>query len=295
MGAETALDIDHLRGWVGRGERATDTLTPRLVQGLRATLDGDAALPADGEAAPATAHWCLAPPTVAMSGLGPDGHPARGGFLPPVPLPRRMWAGGALVFHHPLLVGDVVERESRIVDLSVKEGRTGRLCFVTVEHRILSPRGLALEERHDIVYRDMDRAPAAPPAASPATSPARRAAPEARVPQWRRVVQADPVLLFRYSALTFNGHRIHYDRAYCIEEEGYPGLVVHGPLQATLLVELAAEAKGGQPPRRFEFRGVRPLFDGAAFSVNAAEAEGGLDLWTADAAGHTTMTAMARW
>jgi 3-methylfumaryl-CoA hydratase len=290
MSANASFDLDALRAWVGRTERATDLLTPRLVQGLLATLDQDGPAPAEGQPAPATAHWCLAPPTVPMSGLGPDGHPARGGFLPPVPLPRRMWAGGALEFHEPLRVGDPVERESRIAGLTAKEGRTGTLCFVTVEHRISSHRGLAVLERQDIVYRDMDRpsSQGAPPAAAPP--------PEARRPRWRRVVQADPVLLFRYSALTFNGHRIHYDRSYCIEEEGYPGLVVHGPLQATLLVELAASARDGRPPRLFEFRGVRPLFDGAPFSLNAAEAEGGgLELWAADAQGRTTMTAKASW
>ena len=212
------LDVAALRGWIGRTDRATDIVTPRLAQGLLATLDQDGPALAEGQPVPATAHWCLTQPTVPMSRLGPDGHPARGGFLPPVPLPRRMWAGGALEFREPLRVGDAVERESRIADVAVKEGRTGTLCFVAVEHRISTPRGLAILERQDIVYRDMDRPQeSAPAAASPPPSP------DARQPRWRRVVQADPVLLFRYSALTFNGHRIHYDRPYCIEAEGYSG------------------------------------------------------------------------
>jgi 3-methylfumaryl-CoA hydratase len=288
------FDVAALRGWIGRTDRATDIVTPRLAQGLLATLDQDGPALVEGQPVPATAHWCLTQPTVPMSGLGPDGHPARGGFLPPVPLPRRMWAGGALEFREPLRVGDAVERESRIADVAVKEGRTGTLCFVTVEHRISTPRGLAILERQDIVYRDMDRPQggSAPAAAPPPPSP------DARQPRWRRVVQADPVLLFRYSALTFNGHRIHYDRSYCIEAEGYPGLIVHGPLQATLLVELAASARDGRAPRFFEFRGARPLFDGAPFSVNAIEADGGgggLELWAADEQGRTTMTAKAGW
>ena len=285
------LDAAALRAWIGRTDRATDVVTPRLAQGLLATLDRDGSALAEGDPIPATAHWCLTQPTVPMSGLGPDGHPARGGFLPPVPLPRRMWAGGALEFRDPLRVGDAVERESRIADVAVKEGRTGTLCFVAVEHRISTPRGLAVLERQDIVYRDIDRSQPQQGAPAAAVPP-----PDARQPRWRRAVQADPVLLFRYSALTFNGHRIHYDRRHCIEAEGYPGLVVHGPLQATLLVELAASARDGRAPRFFEFRGVRPLFDGAPFSVNAAEADGGgLELWAADDQGRSTMAAKAGW
>ncbi len=287
MTANSPLDAASLRAWIGRTDRAKDRVTPRLVQGLAATLDEDGPAPAEGDPIPATAHWCLAPPAVPMSRIGPDGHPSRGDFLPPVPLPRRMWAGGALEFRAPLRVGDTVERESRIADVAVKEGRSGTLCFVAVEHRISTPRGVAILERQDIVYRDMDRPQQGASAAAPP--------PDARQPRWRRVVQADPVLLFRYSALTFNGHRIHYDRRHCIEAEGYPGLVVHGPLQATLLVELAASARGGRAPRVFEFRGVRPLFDGAPFSVNAAEADDGLELWAADDQGRTTMAAKAGW
>ena len=236
---------------------------------------------------PAAIHWCLTTPTAPMSAIGADGHPKRGGFLPPVPLPRRMWAGGALSFEDPLRVGDEVERVSTIADVVVKHGKSGTLCFVQVDHVISTPRGVAIRERQDIVYRDAEASPKTPAPAAPVAQ-----APPA---QWSREVDASPVLLFRYSALTFNGHRIHYDRAYCQREENYPGLVVHGPLQATLLVELAVAARGGKTPRSFSFRGAQPLFDGAPFNVNARESEAGLELWTQDAAGRQTMTASASW
>ncbi len=277
------LDLDHLRGWIGRTETARDLVTARGIRELRATLDLPPGDPQPGEAAPvATAHWCLAPPAAPQSALGPDGHPARGGFLPPVPLPRRMWAGGALEFPDLLRVGDTVERRSTITDVTAKEGRTGLLCFVTVAHEIHTPRGLAVRERQDIVYRGTD----APVGGSGSGAP-----PPA--PSVRESIVPDAVLLFRYSALTFNGHRIHYDRSYCIEEEGYPGLVVHGPLQATLLCGFAARLMGRQPAR-FSFRSVRPIFDGTPMGLCAVEAEGGFDLWTADAEGRPAMLAEAR-
>jgi len=278
-------DLDHLRKWVGRTESASDVVTPRLVASLLATLDRDGAV-ADGVPAPPAIHWCLAPAIARRSALGPDGHPARGGFLPPVPLPRRMWAGGALEFLDTLRVGDRVTRRSRIEDVVAKDGRSGALCFVTVAHDYATERGLAIQERQDIVYRDAARSSEA------AASVAATAVPP-RPATWTRALRADAVMLFRYSALTFNGHRIHYDRGYCLEEEGYPGLVVHGPLQATLLIDLAATALGAVP-RRFEFRSVRPLFDGAGFTVNAAEEpDRRLALWVSDDRGYTTMTATA--
>ena len=167
-----------------------------------------------------------------MSELGPDGHPARGGFLPPVPLPRRMWAGGELEFFDTLRVGDEVTRTSRIAEVTMKTGSTGVLCFVSVDHLVTTPRGTAIRERQDIVYRDVSTAAAAPakPAAPPPTA------------QHRESHMADPVLLFRYSALTFNGHRIHYDRDYVTKVEGYPGLIFHGPMQAALAGGIRGQA-----------------------------------------------------
>ncbi|WP_027135097.1 FAS1-like dehydratase domain-containing protein [Geminicoccus roseus] len=275
-----SVDIQKLQAWIGRTEQAEDWISPQMVKALRATLDQEPGQPVPGEPAPLAIHWCLAPPAVAMSGLGPDGHPARGGFLPPVPLPRRMWAGGALHLHDRLCVGDKVERVSRIEAVELKEGRTGRLCFVTVRHEFATGRGVAIAERQDIVYREAQ-----------APAPAQPAAERPPQPSVSRAIQATPTLLFRYSALTFNGHRIHYDRRYCQEEEGYPGLVVHGPLQATLLLDLAAGMRGGTPPETFRFRGIYPLFDGGSFTINGRDNAGRLDLWVADQSGRRTMIA----
>jgi 3-methylfumaryl-CoA hydratase len=281
------LDAEFLRSWIGRTTSASDVITLRLAQELSATMDRDGPPPREGDVCPLAIHWCLAPPMVPQSRLGPDGHPARGDFLPPVPLPRRMWAAGRLEFYDALRVGDRVERHSKIADLNVKEGRSGRLCFVAVDHEISTPSGLALKERHDIVYRD---APSDNP--SQHTAPARGESP--RAAQWSEARIADAVVLFRYSALTFNGHRIHYDRQYVTEVEGYPGLIVHGPLQATLLVEFATSVRR-VGPRVFSFRALNPLFDGQDFTLNAAEGEGGLDLWIAGPDGRTTMAGKAQW
>jgi 3-methylfumaryl-CoA hydratase len=277
------LDIDHLRQWIGRSTEATDIVTAQLVMGLRATLFQEVGEPKKGDAAPLTVHWCLAQPVFPMSMLGPDGHPTRGGFLPPVPLPRRMWAGGEIEFLQPLQVGDESTRTSRIADVQVKTGSTGTLCFVSVEHSISSPRGVSIRERQDIVYREMTTTQAAPAKAPPPTA------------QHRETHVSDPVLLFRYSALTFNGHRIHYDRDYVTKVEGYPGLIFHGPLQAALIIEMAAKLRGGKAPKKFTYRGLQPLFEGTEFSVNANETEAGMELWTANAEGQPTMKGTAVW
>jgi len=281
-----ALDLDHLRQWIGRTEEVTDVVTAHLVKGLRATLFMEIGAPKPGDAAPWTAHWCLAQPVYPMSQLGPDGHPTRGGFLPPVPLPRRMWAGGELEFFEPLRVGDEMTRSSRISEVTMKSGSTGVLCFVSVEHQITTPRGTAIRERQDIVYRDMS----APQTAAPARAPAPPA-----VAKHRESHIADPVLLFRYSALTFNGHRIHYDRDYVTKVEGYPGLIFHGPMQAAFIVELAAKLHGGTAPKKLGYRGLQPLFEGSEFSVNANDTSAGMELWIANSAGQPTMKGTATW
>jgi len=280
------LDLDHLRQCIGRTSEASDIVTAQLVKGLRATLFQEIGEPRPGEAAPFTVHWCLAQPVFAMSMLSADGHPTRGGFLPPVPLPRRMWAGGELQFLDPLRVGDDTTRKSRIADVTIKTGSTGQLCFVSVEHEVTTPRGSAIRERQDIVYRGMESTQSATPAKAPPPPP---------VAKHRETHMADPVLLFRYSALTFNGHRIHYDRDYVTKVEGYPGLIFHGPLQAAFIVELAAKLHGGTPPKKFSYRGVQPLFEGAEFSVNASDNGKGLELWIANSAGQPTMTGNATW
>jgi 3-methylfumaryl-CoA hydratase len=216
--------------------------------------------------------------------LGRDGHPAKGGFLPPVPLPRRMWAGGRIDFLQPLMEGDEVTRTSRIAEISAKTGRSGKLVFVTVEHEFATERGMAVREQQDIVYREDQ-------AAAPATLPA--ADPAAEKAEHLETIEATTTLLFRYSALTFNGHRIHYDLDYAREVENYAGLVVHGPLQATLMLHLAARLRNGSCPARFSYRGLAPLFAGSSFSVNADAT--GLSLWTTSDSGRIAMRAAAEW
>ena len=275
------LDIDHLKTWIGATRESQDVISPRLANSLAAVLDEAPAF-RDGDLPPVGIHWCLSPDIAPMSGLGIDGHPARGDFLPPVPLPRRMWAGGELAFTGEFRVGDTVTRRSRIADIAVKTGRSGDLCFVTVTHDYLGPRGPVLSERHDIVYRPLETSGGRPPDETPPP-----------VPDETYHVEASPVLLARYSAVTFNGHRIHYDRDYCQKEEGYPGLLVHGPLQATLLLRLACRMNDGCVPARFTFRGTAPLFDGGRFSVNMAKVEDGSSLWICSQVGQVTMRAVA--
>ncbi len=286
-----SLDIDHLRSWIDRTETLSDVATKVPPTALAATLDREG-LPFDeGAELPPCWHWLYFLPLHAQSELGPDGHPQRGGFLPPVPLPRRMWAGSQLTFHAPLRVGQAIERTSRIVDVRLKEGRTGSLVFVNVQHEIQADGVAAISERQDIVYRDMPAAPATPVAASAAHA-AQPAAPQEA--DWSRRIEPDQVLLFRYSALTFNGHRIHYDRRYTTSTEGYPGLVVHGPLTATLLLDLLHRHLPGARVRDYTFRGVSPLFDVAPFTVSGrVTGEGEVALWAANAAGGLAMEATA--
>lgn len=273
------MNAELLKAWRGRSETAHDQVTAAPVRMLRATLDlppGD--VPAE---LPPLWHWLYFLPSARQSELGPDGHPQRGSFLPPVPLPRRMWAGGQLEFFSPLCLGDEIRRTSTIDDVKPKSGRTGELCFVRVRHEISSPRGLALREFHDIVYRDEPK-PGMP-------EPAYEVAPPSVL---ARRVMPDDVLLFRYSALTFNGHRIHYDRRYATQVEGYPGLVVHGPLLATLLAGLAGRQFVGRKPRGFAFRALKPVFDLQAFEAcGQPEGADAADLWIRDYAGHKAMTA----
>jgi 3-methylfumaryl-CoA hydratase len=279
--AEAArVDIEHLRTWIGREERQADVAAPAPLAGLAALLDHETPPWADGEVPP-LGHWLYFLPRAPQSELGEDGHPKRGGFLPPVPLPRRMWAGGELRFHRPIPIGAAIERVSTVADVTAKAGASGEMVFVTVRHAVHAEGTLAIEERHDIVYRG----PAAP------GGPATAAAGEARAAEVSREMLAGPVALFRYSALTFNGHRIHYDRDYARGEEGYPGLVVHGPLTATLLLDLYLRERPGAAVRGFSFRARSPLFDIAPFALNLARVENGAELWAADAGGRVAMTA----
>lgn len=291
--ADLAEPLATWRAWVGRSESRVDHVTAAPLAALAATLDRDEPAPLPGSDIPPLAHWLYFLPVARASEIGTDGHPRRGGFLPPVPLPRRMWAGGRLDFHHPLQVGDEVTRVSRITQVDAKAGRSGPLVFVTVRHEISSARGLALTEEHDIVYRDapVQASPGSPGSPAAPTPPAQPAPDNAGFS--RRVVP-DPVLLFRYSALTFNGHRIHYDRSYATDVEGYPGLVVHGPLIATLLVDLLRRERPMAQLKRFAFTAVRPTFDIHPFDVCGREdGPSRFELWGRDHQGLLTMRAEA--
>ncbi len=281
--------IQTLQEWVGKTESLKDVITAAPMKALSATLDRPDPVPSSGSFLPELWHWLYFLPHARQSEIGPDGHPKRGGFLPPVPLPRRMWAGSRLEWIKPMVLGDSIERVSKIESVTHKSGRSGDLIFVLVHHEIFNQSGLALVEEHDIVYRDApgsDDKPVAPTAAPL----------EAK---WTKTITPDDVLLFRYSALTFNGHRIHYDRKYVTEVEGYPGLIVHGPLIATLLVDLIRQSIPESKLKRFEFRAIRPTFDINPFTVSAipdleADPSGKtIKVWSEDHEGWLTMQATA--
>lgn len=279
----TPADLDHLRSWIGREEVAIDQVAPETVRRFHATFDLQGSPPGPGAEAPALIHYCLCPPLAATAMLGPDGHLPTGGFLPPVPLPRRMWAGSTVLFHRSLFVGETVRRTSRVADVTFKQGRSGSLCFVAVAHRWEADGATAIEETQDIVYRDGGSRTAA--AAVEKTSRDTLANEAA----------CGPELLFRYSSITFNTHRIHYDQPYAVQVEGYPGLVVHGPLQATLLLHLAIRRRSSVPAE-FRFQGRSPLCLPSTIQLHAARDEGDrMRLWTASDIGLVAMTAEARW
>jgi 3-methylfumaryl-CoA hydratase len=286
-GCILTTDTLKLQDWVGRTETVDDAITATPCAALAATLDHPPERPAPGFALPPLWHWLYFLPLHRQSEIGPDGHARRGGFLPPVPLPRRMWAGSQFAFHSPVRVGDGVRRVSTIANVSEKSGRTGLLVFVKVRHEVFcnGRREPAVTEFHDIVYREAAKPgdPGPPPQPAPAKA------------TWQRAVTPDDVLLFRYSALTFNGHRIHYDRRYVTQVEGYPGLVVHGPLIATLLMDLLRRQRPDATVCSFEFRAVRPTFDLHPFAVNGTPSADGktVHLWAQDHEGWLTMDATA--
>lgn len=280
-------DLDNLRNWIGRSETLRDAIYPTPVRALTATLDRPPGGDEAGAALPPLWHWLYFLPTHRQSEIGEDGHAKRGGFLPPVPLPRRMWAGSQFEFRAPIRVGDRVQRTSTIDDVTIKHGRTGKLVFVKVRHEVrCNDAGEpALVEFHDIVYREAQRDDDVVP--DPQVAPADAA--------WRRTLVPDDVLLFRYSALTFNGHRIHYDRRYVTEVEHYPGLIVHGPLIATLLMDLLRRQMPDADVASFRFKAVRPTFDLHPFHVNGQPAADGktVRLFASDHEGWLTMDATA--
>jgi 3-methylfumaryl-CoA hydratase len=286
-------DDDRYQDWIGRSETLRDVIDANRANGLRVTLDSLDPPLAAGAALPELWHWCYFWELAPQAGLGPEGHTALGGFLPPIDLPRRMWAGSRLTWHRPLRIGESVERRSTIRNVTLKQGRSGRLAFVTVEHRLSGPEGLAIEEEHDIVYRAAAE-PGQGPRRAPEAAPDPVPDPTAEAVPWTRSIAPDPVLLFRYSALSFNGHRIHYDLPYTTGEEGYPGLIVHGPLMATLMVDLARRHIGERRIAGFEFRALSPSLDTAPFTVAGRPSDGGAELWIAGPAGEYALRGSLR-
>jgi len=278
----SGIDIDSLRGWVGRERVMQDELHPFPAQALAAWLDRKR-LPQRGDALPPSWQWLYFLDTPAASRTGIDGHPRLGDLLPPVPLPRRMWAAGSFEVEQPLCIGRVAEKTSTIKSIDLKEGKTGALVFVKLEHRITQDGVLCLREEQNLVFRDLPTGPAPLPPGEPAPLDA----------DWVKVVTPDPVLLFRYSALTYNAHRIHYDRQYAVEKEFYPALVVHGPLLASLILELIAAQLPEAVITSFKFRAMRPSFDTHPFQVCGKRNGEQLSLWTADHQGQLCMSATA--
>jgi 3-methylfumaryl-CoA hydratase len=281
----TEMNIAELQKWVGRTETVSDQITPVPMASLAATLDLEMAAPKEGDLLPPLWHWLYFLSIHRQSELGVEGHSTTGGFLPPIPLPRRMWAGSRFEFHSPLRVGCNYTRTSRVVRIQQKQGRTGPLAFVVLLHEIASADGIALSEEQDLVYRG------APKPGDPVPAPV--AAPTN--PRWQQIVYPDDVLLFRYSALTFNAHRIHYDYRYATQVEGYPGLVVHGPLIATLLCEHLRRNLPDAILTRFAFRAVSPLFDTGPFRVCGRPDDDGqtISLWARTESGALASTATA--
>ena len=260
----------HLRTWEGRSESFDEPAGAAPVRALAATLDRDADTPASaGAALPPLWHWLYFLPRAPQREIGADGHPRLGGFLPPVPLPRRMWAGGRLQWHAPLRVGDALERSTRIESVTHKSGRSGDLVFLLLRHEVRAGGVLALTEEQDIVYRA--------PAQASDPVPAPQAAPTDAT--WSREIVPDPVLLFRFSALTFNAHRIHYDRPYATGAEGYPGLVVHGPLIALEMLNALQAAQPGLVLRSFDFTPKRPITVPMTMHAHGKRDGDGWSLW----------------
>ena len=279
-----AFDSTLLQQWVGKTELRRDVIDCRPAAALAATLDRTIDFHS-GAVLPPLWHWIYFHSPEPQSAIGSDGHVKRGGFLPPISLPRRMWAGGRLQFIAPLPLNAAASRRSRILRVESKGGRSGDLAFVTVQHEIFCDDAPVLVEEHDIAYCEL------PQPGVEAAAP--ELAPKDAV--WTRQVTPDPVLLFRYSALTFNGHRIHYDRSYATAVEAYPGLIVHGPLVATLLIDLLREHMPAAELAAFDFRAIAPLFDFEPFFVCCQPDEEGavMKLWARNIHGELAMQAEA--
>jgi len=279
----SSIDIEALQAWVGGTETRSDTITPSSAAALSACLDHAESRAVTGDPLPVCWHWLYFLDAVPASGLGPDGHARLGGFMPPVPLPRRMWAGSRIRFLAPLWVGEEAIKETTIAAIRHTRGRSGDLVFLTLRHRVIVHGALVVEEEQDLVYRG---------AGAGGTPGVGTSAPAA--PQWSREITPDPVLLFRYSALTFNSHRIHYDRPYATGVEGYPALVVQAPLTATLLLDLLYREDPGCAIATFGFRARLPLLEGANLRLQGREDGSEILLWALDDAGRLALEARAR-
>lgn len=282
--SSTSVDLAHLQQWVGRSESREQHLDPFPARALAGLLDREQAC-GGGDALPLPWHWLYFLDAPSREGTGADGHPKRGGFLPPVPLPRRMWAAGELTLHEPLRLGRAARKTSTVRSVELKQGKAGALVFVTVAHELEQDGQPRISELQHIVYRDAPTAPTPLPPGEAAPTDA----------TWQRALRPDAVMLFRYSALTYNGHRIHYDRDYATREEFYPALVVHGPLLATLLLDLAARERPDAVPAQFSFRAQRPAFDTDELHLNGRLNADGVALWTNDPHGFVGMNATLRW
>ncbi len=276
---------EQFSSWIGNSERHCDILTLAPLVGMAAMLNKTQLSISEGFELPPLWHWLYFLNPAPQSALAADGHARKGDFLPPIELPRRMWAGSRFEFHRALHAGEAIERTSTIKRINMKQGRSGQLAFVCVEHEITGENGLALSEEYELVFREK--------AAANATLPTPEPAPEQA--DFRNTISPDPVFLFRYSALTFNSHRIHYDRDYVTNTEGYPGLIVHGPLLATLLVDALLQQIDGNRITSFQFRAMHPVFDGNDFQVcgSLPDAEGHCKLWIQDHNGALCMDASA--
>ncbi len=280
-----------LKSWIGRTETVTELVAARPVAALNATLDRGEALPCPGDPLPPLYHWLYFLPLAETSELDADGHPRRGGFLPPVTLPRRMWASSDVAFTGPIAIGEEATRGSVIEDIAEKQGRTGPLVFVTIRHEITSAGAVVLTDRQTIVYRDVSRDV---PRGDARSGPPHAAKPAPGACDFSRVITPSAALLFRYSALIFNAHRIHYDHPFTTEVEGYPALVVHGTLLATLLADLVRRALPDVSITRFRFRAVAPVFDDAPFTIcGRRDGEHAMALWVRDGAGDLCVDAAA--
>lgn len=276
------IDLPYLRTWVGREQADRDVADVRHAHLMAATVARAGPPLQAGDPLPPLWHWLYFLEGRPPADLGPDGHPARGGFLPPVALPNRMWAGGRVEFEAPLPLAATMDRRSRVLSVEHKSGRSGDLVFVTVQHELLVDGRRCVREEHDIVYKGpTPPSPASPPVAEPPATG-----------RHQRTIRPDTTLLFRYSALTFNGHRIHYDQDYCRQVEGYDNLVIHGPLVATLLAAFAQDL-GGRPLRRVDYRGLRPAILGVTLTLHG-EIEGDtVRVWSALPGGAVNMQATA--